>query len=1085
VRATLALYIAALIAVGTVGAVAAIPSHQEITPPDCAALLDRPRHGQGAVDTLGENIASVAAKSGRSAKKLKRQLLGDPALWVDPCGSLFYTENDELPVDPPQAAATLIFPREQTFTLHSRSNASRVIYLDFNGELIAGTAWNAYFTGGQDLVASAYDLDGAPASFNDAELAVVQNVWQRVAEDFSAFDVDVTTADPGLSAIDRSSTSDNNFGTRALVTNDGTIYGACGCAGLSYVGVFANATSHQYYQPSLIFQRAAGSNVKVLAEVASHEVGHSLGLSHDGTSSTSYYSGQGAWAPIMGTAYNRPISHWSKGEYNGANNTEDDLAVIQANGAPLRTDDVASQRTAALAIQSGVTFSGRIGTAADQDWFAIQGSGQIAIDAKVAPSSASPDLDLLVEIYDGSGSLLASANPASSAVSGDVATGLSVTLQASLPGTGTYYIKLDGSGHGSPSSDGYSDYSSVGQYTLTATVSDPSTAPQITNASLPGAAYGQPYSATLGASGGVPPYTFGLASDSGPLPEGLTLQSNTGQLAGTPTGAAGTFPIKFKVIDGQNGSSTRTISMSVADAPLVITSAIPLAPASLTLPYSYQLSATGGRGGFTWSLASGTLPLGLTLSAGGLISGTPTRATSYSFVVKVTSGGGSVTKALSMTVTAPVKVTTLALTGATVGVPYSLSVAASGGTRSYIWEIAEGTLPAGLTMTGSKISGTPTARESRTLVFRVTDTAGRVALSNPLTLNVYQVSLTSNPALPDAMRGKAYSTTLTADGGETPYRWSIATGTLPSGLTLAATGVLSGTTQLVGPFSFTAKVTDASGRTDVKNMTLTVNVDPAVPYITNSKLPAGSLTRPYSVQLDAISGPGSYVWSLASGTLPAGLTLSAAGLISGTPTTATTYSFTVRVTSGSATDTRSFSVPVATAVAVSTTSLTAATVGSSYSLSLAASGGTRSYVWSIESGTLPAGLTLSGYKITGTPTSAGSQTLVFRATDTAGRVALSSPLTLNVYKVAITTDAALPAAVKGRAYSVQLVAAGGVAPYVWSRSSGSLPSGLTLNSTTGVISGTPTVTGTFSYTVKATDAGRRTAIRAFSLVVSP
>jgi putative Ig domain-containing protein len=609
--------------------------------------------------------------------------------------------------------------------------------------------------------------------------------------------------------------------------------------------------------------------------------------------------------------------------------------------------------------------------------------------------------------------------------------------------------------------------------------------PQIDTAILPNATYNQSYSATLAVSGGVPAYTHGLANDSGPLPDGMTLQSNTGQLGGMPTGAAGMYPVKFKVVDAQNHSATRTINITVADAPLVVTSAIPLAPASLTLPYSYQLSATGGRGGYAWSLASGTLPLGLTLSTGGLISGTPTKATSYSFVVKVTSGIVSVTKALSMTVTAPVIVTTTTMTDATVGVAYSFSVVASGGTRSYIWEIAEGTLPAGLTMIGSKIAGTPTTRESRTLVFRVTDTAGRVALSNPFTLNVYQVSITSNPALPDAMRGRAYSTTLIADGGLAPYKWSISSGLLPTGFTLATTGVISGTTQLAGNFTFIAKATDASGRTDVKTMTLTVNVDPAIPYITNSTLPAGSLTQPYSVQMNAISGPGNYVWSLASGTLPSGLTLSAGGLISGTPTTAATYSFTVRVTSGTATDTRSFSLPVAAAVVVTTTSLPGATVGTSYSSSLAATGGTRSYVWSIASGTLPAGLTFSGGKVSGTPTTGGSQTLVFRATDTAGRVALSNPLTLTVYQVSITTEAALPAAIKGQAYSVQLVAAGGVAPYVWSRSSGSLPSGLALNTTTGVISGTPTVTGTFTYAVKATDAGRRIAIKAFTLVVSP
>jgi len=259
-----------------------------------------------------------------------------------------------------------------------------------------------------------------------------------------------------------------------------------------------------------------------------------------------------------------------------------------------------------------------------------------------------------------------------------------------------------------------------------------------------------------------------------------------------------------------------------------------------------------------------------------------------------------------------------------------------------------------------------------------------------------------------------------------------------------------------------------------------------VPYITNAALPAGSLTQPYSVQLNAVSGPGNYTWSLASGTLPAGLNLSAAGLISGTPSYATSYSFTVKVTSGTAVDTRTYSVPVAAPVAVTTTSLAAANVGTAYSMTPAAGGGTRSYAWSLASGTLPAGLTFAGGKISGTPTAPTSQTLVFQVTDSAGRVALSNPLTLTVYQVSISysAGAALPGATVGQAFSVQFVAAGGVAPYSFASTTRSLPSGLTLT-TSGVLSGTPTVAGSFTLGIKATDAGGRSATRSFTLVVSP
>jgi hypothetical protein len=1082
-RPILAIYVALLVTVAAVG-VSVGGRQPRPQPPACDPVVSAPRHGKAAVEELGDNLGRVAEKNRRGEDRLRGQLKSDATLWVDPCGQLFYKESDELPVDPPQAAATLVFPAAQTFQLHSRPGANRVIYIDFNGELVAGTAWNTYYNGGADLVAPAFDVDGAPSTFSDGELAIIQNVWLRVAEDYAPFDVDITTQDPGLAAIDRSGNSDGAFGTRVLVTSDSVVYNACACAGIAYVGSFDMGGSHQYYQPAFAFQRGTGANAKVMAEVVAHEAGHTLGLSHDGTASVAYYSGQGSWAPIMGTAYNRPISQWSKGEYSGANNLEDDLAVMQSRGASLRTDDVPSQQSAAMAIQSGVLFNGFIGTAADSDWFSVTGSGQINVVANVAP--VSPDLDLRVEVRDAGGALIGSADPAASTTTGDTATGLSVNLTGTLPVPGTYYVKVAGVGFGDPASNGYSDYASVGAYALTVTVLDPTTAPQITTTSLPTATSFTSYSGQLAAQSGQPAYTWGLDPSSAPLPAALSIAANTGVISGTPTGAAGNYPLVFKVVDRNGNSSTRALTLTIADAPLTITSSIPLAPASTSLAYRQQLSATGGRGSYAWSLSSGSLPAGLTLSSGGLISGTPTstKAATSSFVVKLVSGSASLTKALSISVAPLLKVTTTALTGATAGTAYSATLAASGGTGTYVWEVASGALPAGLSLGAGKITGTPTQRESQTFTVRVTDTAGRVATSSALTLNVYLISITANIALPDAMRGTPYSTTIAADGGAAPYKWSLASGALPVGLALnSTTGAISGTPQMPGTFSFVVKATDAASRVGTKAVTLMVKLDPAVPYITNTSLPAGSLARPYSLQLNAVSGEGSYVWSLASGTMPAGLTLSSAGLISGTPTTATSYSFTVRVMSGSAADTRTYSVPVAAPVVVTTSSLTAATVGTAYSMTLYASGGTKSYVWAIESGTLPSGLTLASGKISGTPTVSGSQTLVVRVTDTAGRTAISGPLTFNVApKLAILT-ATLPGPTKGAVYSFTLNGEGGLAPYTWSKSSGTIPSGLTLSSA-GVLSGTPTVSGTFSMTVKIADKNRKSATRTFSLVVS-
>lgn len=819
-KSVVAVYVAVVVMVLAVG-VASAGKPPKPQAPSCDPVVAAPRHGKAAVDELGANLANVAAKNKRGAADLKRQLKEDPTLWVDPCGRLFYSETDELPVDPPQAAATLVFPASQTFTLHSRPNASRVIYIDFNGELVSGTAWNTYYNGGQDLVASAFDIDGASSTFSDSELAIIQSVWLRVAEDYAPFDVDITTADPGLNAIDRSTNSDAAYGTRVVVTNDSSIYNQCYCAGISYVGTFDITGSHQYYQPAFAFQRGTGANAKVIGEVVSHEAGHTLGLSHDGTSSVAYYSGQGSWAPIMGTSYNRPISQWSKGEYSGANNTEDDLAVMQSHGAPLRTDDVPSQQSAAMPVSSGVPFDGFIGTAADADWFSISGSGEINVVANVA--AISPNLDLRADVYDADGDLLASANPAASTISGDSATGLSVNLTATLPAAGTYFVKLDGVGYGDPLTNGYSDYDSMGAYTVTVTVLDPTGAPEVSTTALPTANSFTPYSTQLTATSGVPPYTWGIVSSAAALPSALSIAANTGVISGTPSAAAGDYPVTVKVVDANGNSSTKSLTLTIADAPLSITTTLPLPPASLTVPYSVQLNASGGRGNYVWSLASGTLPLGLTLNSSGLLSGTPTKASSYSFTVKVTSGTTSVTKALSLAPTALLKVTTTTVAMGITGVAYSASLAASGGTRSYVWDIYSGSLPPGLNLVGSKITGTPTTRGSYPIVVRATDTAGRIALSGTITLNVTVPLQIVTTALPGATRGVAYSLQLVGDGGLAPYTWSKSLGTIPSGMTLSTTGVLSGTPTVTGTFSITIKLLDKNRKSVSRVFSLVVS----------------------------------------------------------------------------------------------------------------------------------------------------------------------------------------------------------------------------------------------------------------------
>lgn len=365
-----------------------------------------------------------------------------------------------------QAIGDPPFPLADTFRLHSVPGADRVIYLDFNGETLTNTAWNQSY-GQSTINAVAFDTDSDPATFSDSERATIQSAWQRVAEDFAPYAIDVTTEDPGFDAINRAGSSDLKFGTRALITNMTTGADTCGCGGVGYIGTFDSTSNHAYYQPALIFQRGVGSSAKNVGEVVSHEVGHNLGLDHDGTSTSGYYSGHGAWAPIMGSGYTKPVTQFSKGEYSGADNPEDDFAVIASNGAPFVTDDV-GDTTATAATVTGTTAAaaGIISAATDRDVFALQSTGG-SVTVQASPAAVGANLDIKLDVLGADGTQLATDDPAVVRVNSDIATGLDASVTVTVP-AGGFYVRVQGAGYGSAATTGYSNFASVGRYSIAA-----------------------------------------------------------------------------------------------------------------------------------------------------------------------------------------------------------------------------------------------------------------------------------------------------------------------------------------------------------------------------------------------------------------------------------------------------------------------------------------------------------------------------------------------------------------------------------------------------------------------------------------
>jgi hypothetical protein len=335
-------------------------------------------------------------------------------------------------------------------------------------------------------------------------------------------------------------------------------------------------------------------------------------------------------------------------------------------------------------------------------------------------------------------------------------------------------------------------------------------------------------------------------------------------------------------------------------------------------------------------------------------------------------------------------------------------------------------------------------------------------------------------SLPSGQVGTAYSTTLAATSGKSPYAWSLTSGALPAGLALnASTGAITGTpTATASTTALTFTVTDSSSPVQSKSANLSLTISSTAPAglsITTASLPDGEVGNTYTATLAATGGTTPYIWSITSGTLPAGLALNAsAGTITGTPTataSATALTFTV-TDSESPAQTKSVNLTLtisssaASPLAIATSSLPSGQVGTPFSTSLVATGGTAPFAWSITSGTLPAGLGLnaSSGAITGTPTASANATpLTFKVTDSSSPVqSASASLTLTIAPagsgaLSITTTT-LPNGQVGTAYNATLAATGGTTPYTWALTSGTLPSTLTLNPSTGTITGTPTAT---------------------------
>ncbi|MBK9169618.1 MAG: putative Ig domain-containing protein [Bryobacterales bacterium] len=675
-------------------------------------------------------------------------------------------------------------------------------------------------------------------------------------------------------------------------------------------------------------------------------------------------------------------------------------------------------------------------------------------------------------------------------VSGQLPPGLFLnTFTGAVTGTpleeGSYPIVIRISDSSNPQFDSFDYYNGTLASNLTTDLEcvieiTPPPPPLSATCAVGSGVVGTPYSSGVAASGGTGPYTFTLVS--GQLPPGLTFDPATGQIAGTPL-TAGAFAYRVRVQDSSSPVQTVETDCTIVIDPAPLTAACAVGPGQRNQPYAGAVTATGGSPGYGFLLTAGALPPGLTLSAGGLIAGTPTTVGTFPFAVTVTDSENDTALAeCSITISsdAPPLTAACAVNPGQASVPFSGAVVVSGGEPGYTFAVTGGTVPGGLTLnpaTGA-IGGTPDGPGFSVFDVTVTDSAGTTATAR------CTVPVDATPVVPACAAGPGtvgapYQGRVSVTGGQQPFLFEVISGSVPPGLLLdPRSGGLSGTPVTPGFYTFGVQVTHAGAGAGVTECGIQVRQRPLV---TGCQIGAATAGQLFSGRITASGGESPYVFTLAPDSiLPPGLALGADGSVTGAPTEAGQFPFTVLVSDSAPGEFRqtrpqTCSLTVAPEPLQTRCNLPRGLVGRPFpAATLRASGGTPPYRWALESRFVP-GLALSpDGSITGVPTTVGRYPFTASVTDS-GTGGLQQSATLSceiiVDVTGLSTACPLGFARTGAPYASAFTVDLGTAPYQWSVANGALPPGLVLNPETGGLAGTANQAGAFNFVAEVRDSG--------------